>query len=186
MNEKPIAALFVTQDSIYKETDWIDCYDERRDARTFNRTVPVIAHPPCRTWSRLRALSKGDAAEHELAHLAVMIARTNGGIVEHPASSALWKNYNLPAPGKRDEWGGFLFTVDQGAFGHPALKRTTFYIVGAQTTDIPPFGIWSSHNRTVESQHSADRLKTPPPMARWLIRLATNICFNKHLQARKK
>lgn len=182
MTHKPIAALFVTPDSIYKQIPWLDCYDEQRDARTFNDDRPVIAHPPCRTWSKLRAFSKGDEAEHELAHLAVMIARTNGGIVEHPASSALWTNYNLPAPGKRDEWGGFLFTVDQGAFGHPALKRTTFYIVGALTTDIPPFGIWSSHNRTVESQHSADRLKTPPPMAQWLITLATNICFNKHVE----
>lgn len=179
MNEKPIAALFVTPDSIYKNYGWIDCYDEARDARTFNGSVPVIAHPPCRTWSRLRAFSKGDAAAHELAHLAVMIARSNGGIVEHPASSQLWTNYNLPAPGKLDDWGGFLFTIDQGAFGHPAMKRTTFYIVGCHTTQIPSFGIWSQHWRTVESQHSADRLKTPPQMAQWLITLATEICFNK-------
>lgn len=41
MTHKTIAALFVTPDSIYKQTPWIDCYDEHRDARTFNGTAPV-------------------------------------------------------------------------------------------------------------------------------------------------
>lgn len=31
MTPKPIAALFVTPDSIYKQIPWLDCYDERRD-----------------------------------------------------------------------------------------------------------------------------------------------------------
>lgn len=48
-----LAVLFVRDQSIYKAMG-LDCYDRRRDARTFAGAGPVIAHPPCRTWFKSR------------------------------------------------------------------------------------------------------------------------------------
>lgn len=176
---KTIAAIYVEPDTIYRRYDWIDCYDEARDATTYADTMPVIAHPPCRTWSRLRAFTTAPAGEHQLSLHALAIVRTRGGVLEHPASSSLWKLEGMPRPGEYDRHGGWLFTIDQGAFNHPAQKRTTFYIVGAKPTDLPAFGVWSQHTRTVQSQHSRDRLKTPPAMAHWLVELANIIAYNR-------
>lgn len=183
---KTIAALYVEPDTVYRRYNWIDCYDEARDAQTYADTMPVIAHPPCRTWSRLRAFSKAPETEHHLAIHALGVVRSNGGILEHPASSRIWQLPTMPGPGKLDEYGGWLFTIDQGAFDHPAQKRTTFYIVGAKPTEIPPFGVWSQHTRTVQSQHSSDRLKTPPAMAQWLVELVNIIAFNRNHQPTKE
>lgn len=51
-----LVVLFVRDQSHYKVMG-LDCYDRRRDARTFAGTGPVIAHPPCRTWGNLRTVA---------------------------------------------------------------------------------------------------------------------------------
>ena len=48
-----IAVLFARNDSRYKQLEGYDVYDIDRDARNYNGTNPVIAHPPCRAWGRL-------------------------------------------------------------------------------------------------------------------------------------
>jgi hypothetical protein len=91
-----IAVLFARDDSRYKELDGYDVYDINKDARTFCKKIPVIAHPPCRAWGMLSHMANPREGEKQLAYLALAQVRLNGGILEHPAGSRLWKEAPLP------------------------------------------------------------------------------------------
>jgi len=94
---RTVAVLFADRDSIYKTLPGVDVYDVDRDARTFPGGMPVVAHPPCRLWGNVWAnhpnpLQKPDPQEKDLALFAVDAVRRCGGVLEHPASSRLWKH----------------------------------------------------------------------------------------------
>lgn len=169
MSSSDVAALFVRRDSPYR-TLGCDLWDASRDARRFPLDRPVIAHPPCRAWGRFRAVAKPRADERDLALFAVWAVRLCGGVVEHPASSGLWRFFGL-RPGVRDEFGGVLVVVDQSAYGHEAQKRTGLYCVGG----LPDLRVdWGglAAVRSVESMCTAQRERTPLPFARVLVELA--------------
>ena len=94
-----IAILFARDDSRYKDFNVYDVYDINRDARTFCKKMPVIAHPPCRAWGMLSHMANPREGEKQLAYLALAQVRLNGGILEHPAGSRLWKEAPLPLAG---------------------------------------------------------------------------------------
>ena len=94
-----IAVLFARDDSRYKDFNMYDVYDINRDARTFCKKMPVIAHPPCRAWGMLSHMANPREGEKQLAYLALAQVRLNGGILEHPAGSRLWKEAPLPLAG---------------------------------------------------------------------------------------
>jgi hypothetical protein len=102
-----IAVLFARNDSRYKDFNMYDVYDINRDARTFCKKMPVIAHPPCRAWGMLSHMANPREGEKQLAYLALAQVRLNGGILEHPAGSRLWKEAPLPLAG-----GGKMNLVD--------------------------------------------------------------------------
>jgi hypothetical protein len=146
-----VAALFVRADSVYKTLPGVDCYDEKRDARTFGGGMPVVAHPPCKRWSSLNnlVLVRYPEKAAEFAHgndgglfdFALRAVRTHGGVLEHPAQSRAWRKFDLPAPAfnrwQRGVCGGWCIELDQAAFGHPARKRTWLYAFGT-TPPTPP------------------------------------------------
>lgn len=123
-----VAALYVASYGPYPRmlSDW---YDEARDARSYQGSDPVVAHPPCGPWGQLRHMCKEDTlwcGPH-----AVGVVRANGGVLEHPKGSRLWYYCGLPRPGKGyDQWGGYSVEVNQCAWGHRARKPTWLYIVG--------------------------------------------------------
>jgi len=51
------AVLFARADSIYKQLD-CDVWDQERDALRWPGGASIVAHPPCRSWGRLRKLAK--------------------------------------------------------------------------------------------------------------------------------
>ena len=102
-----VAVLFARADSHYKTLPGVEVYDMERDARTYDGPWPVVAHPPCRSWGRLRAFAKPRADERNLARMAVAMVREFGGVLEHPAGSTLWPAQRMPKPGERDQWGGW-------------------------------------------------------------------------------
>lgn len=106
-------------------------FDEARDARTYRGPHPVVAHPPCGPWSKLRAMCTLPESVRELAILAVEQVRTYGGVLEHPAGSALWDFCQLPRPESlfADQFGGRSYEVAQGDYGHKAPKLTWLYAV---------------------------------------------------------
>lgn len=127
-----VAALFVRADSVYKTMPGVDCYDEKRDARTFAGDMPVVAHPPCKRWSSLNnlVLVRYPEKAAEFAHgndgglfdFALRTVRAHGGVLEHPAQSRAWRKFDLPAPAfnrwQRGVCGGWCIELDQAAFGH--------------------------------------------------------------------
>jgi len=139
---KVIGVLFARQDSRYKDLLGYDVYDIDRDARKFNENYPVIAHPPCRAWGRLSHMANPRPDEKDLALFALEKVRKNGGVLEHPKGSRLWKEAPLPMPGEfADEHGGFTILIDQYHFGHVARKWTHLYIVGITPNELPEIPI---------------------------------------------
>lgn len=195
-----IAVLFARTDSVYKTLPGLDVYDVDRDARTFTGAGPVIAHPPCRAWGTLKHMAKPREGERELAPWAVAVVRKNGGVLEHPKRSALWKDAALAMPRAhmgRDAWGGFTICVPQMWWGHRAEKATYLYIVGIEPTELPPLpfalGIEATAKigtggRTKDGKRKKagdpgflpemsanNRERTPADFARWLVALAERI-----------
>ncbi|HJW54701.1 MAG TPA: hypothetical protein VJ577_05455 [Burkholderiaceae bacterium] len=189
MNSKPlafdsqehrIAVLFARQDSIYKRRSDLDVYDIERDARTYTGHFPVVAHPPCRSWGRLRKFAKPRHDERDLAFFAVNAVRIFGGVLEHPSGSTLWQAANLPLPGQRDEFGGSTLPILQSWFGHECPKSTWLYIVGVNPTDIPDFPLQLGiPPGRIERISKAARERTPAPFANWLVDLAVKCGVSK-------
>ena len=185
-----IPILFTESNSFYKSLPGTDCYDIKRNALTFQGESAVIAHPPCRLFSRLRAFSTAPQSEKELAYFALSVIQQNGGILEHPANSILWKEKNLPFGNQIDEFGGFTLSVDQHWFGHPARKNTWLYIVGLSPGQLPNYSL--KFDAIQFKQDKADnksgkkeipkklRNATPPDFARWLLEIARLINEKKN------
>lgn len=185
---KTVAVLFARTDSIYKTLSDVDVWDAPRDARTWSGGSSVVAHPPCRGWGRLAHMAKPRFDERALAVYAVDQVRRFGGVLEHPAFSKLWSACELPAPGKRDAFGGWTLPIHQHWWGHRAEKATWLYIVGCPPADIPemPLVLGKAHfvvgtsgrrkdgtrtGRTREIK-KAEREHTPIELAKWLVELA--------------
>lgn len=169
-----VAVLFCHRRSPYKSIQGCDCYDEQRDALTYNGHLPVIAHPPCRMWSRARRRSLPvNEAEQALAPWAVAVVRRCGGVLEHPFCSRLWDHCQLPAPGSRDRW-GFTVQLDQAWFGHRAEKATWLYIVGLEPESLPAVNV-ALWRRLVNFNNlgRAERQLTPPRFAQFLVDVAS-------------
>ncbi|QTR47758.1 hypothetical protein J9253_07520 [Thiothrix litoralis] len=188
MQAEKVAVLFARNDSVYKQLPDVDVYDESRDARTYAGVYPVVAHPPCRAWGRLRHMAKPQPHEKALAFFAVEQVRKCGGVLEHPAGSTLWQAAGLPEPGETDQAGGFTLVVPQQWWGHKAEKMTRLYICGLRPGELPPFSMVmgeASHICGTSGRRSdgtrSDRRKeiskrereaTPPAFAEWLVALA--------------
>ena len=134
-----IPVLFTQEKSNYDKIKLFDCYDIKRNALSFNGRVPLIAHPPCRKFSKLRGLSTAPLSEKKLAFFALSKVRQFGGILEHPRSSTLWINGNFNLDGSIDTYGGFLRSVDLSWFGFPARKATMLYFCGIRPDQMPAF-----------------------------------------------
>lgn len=183
---RSVAALFVRGDSIYKSLPAVDAWDIERDARKWPGGSPVVAHPPCRAWGRLKHFAKPRPDEKELAIYAVDQVRRFGGVLEHPEGSGLWAAAGLPKPGAIDEFGGFTYPISQKWWGHRAEKKTLLYIVGCAAAELPevPFSmhepthvVASSTFRKGDHQwkpfcRKDEREHTPPALAEWLCEVA--------------
>jgi hypothetical protein len=189
------SVLFARSDSVYKKLG-VDVWDAERDALKWPGGNPVIAHPPCRAWGRLRHFAKPAPGEMDLARWSVAQVRRWGGVLEHPATSKLWEDQNLPEPNQRDKWGGWTLQAPQWWWGHRADKPTRFYICGCDPRELPeiPFKLGVSDcvirldTRRPDGTYvrkgdpdykprlaKAEREATPPELAKWLVELAS-IC----------
>lgn len=166
-----VSVLFARSDSVYKSVPCCDVYDLARDALTFSGSLPVIAHPPCRAWSRLAHLAKPRPGEKDLAFFALDCVRKNGGVLEHPFGSQFWKAAGLPRPGFSDSFGSTLY-VEQLAFGHRAVKPTWLYISGCSLSSILVPVALNLPTMPVQNMNVREREATPSAFAHFLVDLA--------------
>lgn len=118
-------------------------------------------------------MAKPREDELALGLLAVDQVRQNGGVLEHPAYSTLWLFAAMPAPGRRDVFGGFTLPINQSWWGHRAEKATWLYVVGCEPQDLPAVQYsLVPPETTVELMGRAERERTPPALAAWLVEAA--------------
>lgn len=194
-----IAALYVDPRGPYFGRPDVDPWDETRDARLYDGPHPVVAHPPCGSWSKLKHLYKRNDAD--CAPRAVAQVRKFGGLLEHPAGSGAWNHCGLPRPNELPDGYGFAVEVQQVSWGHVARKKTWLYCVGislALVLDTMRTGgepsHWCSGFRTstgvtpanykrtgcavppgIKVCSAQQRRRTPPAFADWLISLAESV-----------
>src|SRR5208282_6074880 len=119
-----ISVLFAARNSIYKTIPGLDVWDEDRDALKWPGGNPGIFHPPCRLFSQIAYLAKSAPQEEkQLGYWSVDAVRKNGGVLEQPANSSLWRECEIAMPGSSDG-DGFSISVPQFWFGHKARKNT--------------------------------------------------------------
>lgn len=186
---RDVAALYVDARGAYPKLveHW---YDEARDARTYAGPWPVVAHPPCGPWSRLRHLH-GRPEEREIGILAVEQVRKFGGVLEQPEGSRLWKHCGLPMTSV-DSPDSYALAVEQVSWGHVARKRTWLWLVGIdralaiaglRSGGVPTH--WVSGGRNCQTGGSVppgikvcsaqQRRRTPAAFAEWLLSLAQQV-----------
>ena len=185
-----VAALFIDRRGPYPART-PHAYDVERNAKTYVGPWPVVAHPPCGPWGRLRHLSRYD--DPTCAPWAVHAVQFWGGVLEHPRNSLLWAHCNLPKPGEGvDRFGGYSLEVNQCDFGHVARKATWLYVVRGRVPALPeprePTH-WISGGRGRVGQKAKttpvppgikvcsakQRLITPPAFADFLIAIAESV-----------
>lgn len=178
---QPVAVLFASRVSIYHELADelnLEVYDEPRDARTFTGGMPIVAHPPCRSWSAYTAhQSKPQPGERQLALWCVEQLRKYGGVLEQPAHSRLFEASNIPRPSdnaKDNEWSAQVW---QSWWGFEIRKRTwlAFFHVSQSAVEFP-FALWDQYpDRKIWNKKSTNnRARTCEAMARWLVDAARN------------
>lgn len=179
-----VSILCAREDSVYKRLPGCDVWDIQRNAWNFKGGGPVVAHPPCRIWGRLSYFCTGSeaelCAEILLGIRCVYHVRDNGGVLEHPAGSALWREMQLPAPGENpDRYGGWTLAAPQEWWGHTCEKKSWFYICGVCPRSIPAVPLRLDYPAKViqsatKANHCsrAEREHTPLHLAKWLVELA--------------
>jgi len=179
MSTQKIAVLCVSKNSIYKSFKNCECYDIDRDMRTFDKSCPIVAHPPCGAWSAFCShQSNASFQEKQLAPLCVDILKECGGVLEHPAHSKLWKYCDLPKPGQPPKDGLWSIEVKQAWWGDCRSKNTWLLLHKITDFYIPirfhdPKQDTEQWNKLSKSQRAA----TPKEFAIWLVNLARKVNF---------
>lgn len=194
---RTVAILCASKKTAYREIPDLEIYDEVRDARTFTGDMPVIAHPPCRRWTKFgMAMTKARFircgketpqdeidAERELGLFCTHMVMKNGGILEQPAGSKLFTAARLPLPGSMQSPHSFTVEVWQKWWGYPVKKATWLYFRGIPMTAIEiPFVLWNPGPREMSHwyndgkgsgrSNTHTRSMTVPSLAEWLVNLA--------------
>ena len=146
---KAFAALFIDASGIYATRPDADLWPQERDARLYDGTLPVVAHPPCQLWGPFAAVNFARwGGEHNCPgndggcfSAALAAVDRCGGVLEHPAKSRAWAAHGLTAPrgvGWQRSGDGWVCEVWQSAYGHRANKATWLYCRHAS----PPLMRW--------------------------------------------
>lgn len=161
----PVAALFVSEEGPYAEDPRFDAWGIGRDARSYDGSDPVVAHPPCERWGRMAKGSPTSQRFHVgddggCFSVAVAKIRANGGVLEHPQGSEAFRWFNLPIPPEKgwsapDAYGGRSCYIDQGAYGHPAKKPTWLYAVLPAYPALDWTRVWNRPRIGGDGYHSA-------------------------------
>lgn len=137
-----IAALFVEKYGCYSGSKLIDVWDAERDAKNYDKDLPVVAHPPCQLWGNMAYVNYARwGGEHNKPgndggcfYSALSSVRRCGGVLEHPANTRAFDEYGIAKP-TNNGWqktidDGWVCEVWQSVYGHKANKKTWLYYYG--------------------------------------------------------
>lgn len=174
-----VAVLCAAPNSVYNSIPGVDVYDRSRDCRSFTGDAPVVAHPPCRSWSAFcRHQAKPEPGEKELGPWCVERVRENGGVLEHPAYSLLWNHCKLPLPGQGMRQGLWSACVSQAWWGDVRSKNTWLLFSRISIAEVEiPFRLHSpkGDRRRWQVMSKHQRAATPPAMAKWFVETAMKV-----------
>ncbi|EIP99365.1 hypothetical protein OpiT1DRAFT_03879 [Opitutaceae bacterium TAV1] len=123
----PVAVLCCARRTQYRYMPGVECYDIDRDVRTFAGGMPVVVHPPCRSWSAFTAhQAKPLPGEKDLGPLCVEWLRKCGGVLEHPAHSRLFSHCGLPLPGESRAGLWSIEVLQSWWAGHLGTQKRTW------------------------------------------------------------
>jgi hypothetical protein len=142
----------------------LDIYDQSKDAFSFKLDCPVIAHPPCAQWSRLRKFSKPDQKEKSLAAWCKYAVDKCGGILEHPSGSLFMNSF---CDKKK------TISVDQHWWHFPGRKKTLLYF-NHYKPQTHPLNFNQYKYSDITSLHSSARSITTIEFNKWLISCIAN------------
>lgn len=180
---RTVAILCVAPRSVYRTLNAVECYDKLRDVRTFRGGMPVVCHPPCRSWSAYCAhQAKPEPGEKELGTLCVEWLKKCGGVLEHPAHSRLFDATKLPKPGEMTDG---LWTVEvlQAWWGDSRTKKTWLCFSGIGKSGVQfPLRLHDPHGdrRRWQLLNSTSRSATVLEMAQWLVDVARKCSINQN------
>ena len=174
-----VAVLCARNGSIYHEISGADVFCKKRGAASYVGSCPVVCHPPCRLWGRLRQFAETAGTVNERSaekFLGVWCAdqvRYYGGVLEHPSYSTLWDVCGLPRPGEKSPE-GVTISSPQYWFGHRARKSTWLFVARMRLDEIPtiPYRLEAPDMKEVCRMGRGKREHTPPDLAKWLVDLA--------------
>ena len=176
---RTVAILCAAKKSVYHGMPGLEVFDEDRDARTFHGGMPVVAHPPCRSWSaKCRHQAKPEPGEQELGLWCADRVRECGGILEQPAHSHLWEATALPFLGSPESPLSFSLVVWQAWWGYTMRKATWLYFRGIPQKEIViPFRLHprGGDRRAEQAMSKRQRSATLPAFAEWLVDLARKV-----------
>ena len=170
-----IPVLCTSGNSIYRRIAIADPYDKHRDARSYTGSSPIVAHPPCRSWSAFcRHQAKPERLEAELGIWCCELLKQNGGVLEQPAWSHLFRAAGLPLPGEAPSNGLFSVRVDQAWFGYPTKKKTWICFAHIDNPLDPPLKLRAGggDRRRMAVMSKNQRSETVLEMAQWLLQNA--------------
>jgi hypothetical protein len=169
-----IAVLCAHRNSNYYKIPGLDVYDQDRDSRTFPGNMPVIVHPPCAQWSKMKAFSHDNPEQKQLAYFCLDELKKWGGIFEHPHGSDVWKELDWPEGGK-------FIQVDQFWWGFPARKRTTLFFYRCKPIQYPLNFDAVQYTVALSRSNSKNLMATRLPEMKKSQRSITTLSFNQWL-----
>lgn len=178
---RTVTVLCAARSSVYRAIPGVDTITRTRNAWHVNPQGPIVAHPPCRCWSRAKMLSSMTTLkrieEMLLGMECVRLVIKNGGVLEHPAHSRLWACAHLPRPESSDHSSNvWSICIDQANYGYPCCKPTWLLFSRISAKDVL-FCNWNLAPGTLKRQMDVTpglRSRTPADFAAFLIRCANH------------
>lgn len=182
MKIEKIPVLFTNVISNYNNDNRFEPYNINNDAMNFNDNRPLIAHPPCRLWSKLKGLSTAPQHERGLAYHALYLVYKNGGILEHPYPSDLWNQTGLLTTKLKKNH--ILLKINQGNFGLEIRKPTLLFINGLTHNQLPDYPFMENPKiyQKIENLKKDKRSETPPQLIEFFYSIMQIIINNKSNQ----
>jgi hypothetical protein len=159
-NTRPsISVLCVCKNSNYELFPYLDLWNAERNVYLFNSGNPVIAHPPCAQWGKLKYFAKENQLEKKLAIWCFELVLMNGGIFEHPEGSTIFKYMGYKP----------TMSVNLNWFGSP-FKKTTYLFFNRFKPAAFPLNFDAITQKVQDVSCKNDRNKTPVKMIEFFLR----------------